>query len=147
MSAEAEYLCANCGEPHPEHDPPCRHCGSEQFAELLEERFVSETPPRQETLSTEMPPVSKSIGDVLFNKSALRQLIDLQLLIMTGFTWVGFLISEVIYHRWRISRGEPEKSQFSYSGAKGEGPITKGAKVLFIGQFAVLLLIIAAFAF
>ncbi|KTG30649.1 hypothetical protein [Haloferax profundi] len=82
--------------------------------------------------------VLASAGDVLFNKSLTRQLIDLELLLITGFTWVFFLLTELVYHHWRLSNGVPEKSQYSFDGGIGEGYITKGAKVLFWSQFAVV---------
>jgi len=83
-----------------------------------------------------------SAGDALLNKSRTRQLIDLELLIISGLTWAFFLLTETIYHHWRTSNGEAHLSQYSYPGGRGEGLITKTAKVFFWGQFALIALVV-----
>lgn len=151
-SVMIEWECDTCGERHIRNNPPCNNCGAMQFQAIYQnepsqQRNISNPPTETAstakvglTESSSSQGIMASAGDVLFNKSLTRQLIDLELLLITGFTWIFFLFTELIYHKWRLSNGEAEKSQYSYSGGKGEGYITKGAKILFWGQLALILL-------
>lgn len=132
-TAHVSWACTDCGRIHPRNNPPCKDCGSMQFTnagggEAVTDGAVATT--------SEQPGVLSSAGDILFNKSLTRQLIDLELLIVTGLTWGAFLLSELIYHRWKTSKGED--TQYSYPGGAGEGLITKAAKVLFWLQVVLI---------
>lgn len=147
-----EWECTQCGERHIKNNPPCNHCGGLIYeAVYLNSENEEGDSPHQDPMSEEDlefidssngQGVFASIGDVIFNKSTTRQLIDLELLLVTGFTWVFFLGTEFIYHHWRLSNGKREKSQYSYRGRRGEGIVTKFGKVLFWSQLILLALFI-----
>lgn len=142
--AHVDWICVDCGEHHLRNNPPCNSCGSMQIRRVepaTESDGGQATAGASAPTSTGVRPDAKSeagqsafasAGDILFNKSILRQLIDLELLLISGFMWIGFLASEWIYHHWKLGKGET--TQYSFEGATGEGPITKFAKLLFILQ-------------
>lgn len=145
---EIVYICRECNTEHLRNNPPCNNCGHM----MLEAMKVKHDGERSVEGPTMLPDsefdqgVLASAGDVLFNKSTTRQLIDVELLFVTGFTWITFLLSELLYHHWRLSNGKT--TQYSYAGGTGEGWITKFAKVLFylqvIGVVFLLALLMAA---
>lgn len=142
---DVSYVCTQCGETHVRNNPPCGTCGGMNYQTVSEASGGDSSTnigPDNRRGGGEEQSLTASAGDVLFNKSLTRQLIDLELLILTASTWIFFLITEVIYHRWRQSRGEAFKSQYSFDGGRGEGIITKGAKVLFWGQFGIIFLVV-----
>lgn len=134
-ATHVEWECPDCGTAHPRNNPPCDSCGSMQLAKA----DGGITSMAQSTQSDDAgQSLISSAGDILFNKSLTRQLVDLELLLITGFTWIFFLITELVYHHWKL--GKDEETQFSHKGGIGEGPITKLAKGLFWIQIGLIAL-------
>lgn len=148
-SIDVNWECTQCNELHLKNNPPCSSCGAMNLEAVYQNQSPSDTKSSSNEFSepggyaaaldsSNEQGIVQSAGDILFNKSRVRQLIDLELLIITGTTWIFFLVTELIYHHWRIGREEAEKSQYSYEGGVGEGYITKIAKGIFYLQVAVL---------
>jgi len=134
---EISWACTDCGERHVKNSPPCNKCGGVQFEPVYRGAELTDTPSKKtQPADVEEQGLVSSAGDILFNKSLTRQLIDLELLFVTGFTWVGFLFSELIYHHWKLSNGQT--AQYAHPSGMGEGPITKVAKILFWIQLALI---------
>lgn len=150
-TADLEWICTKCGESHIRNSPPCNQCGNMMLESVSvgasDDTSTDPTdihPDAKLRTDTKEQSFTADAGDVLFNKSLTRRLIDLELLLITGFTWAFFLLTEVIYHRWRRSRDEAHKSQYSFDGGIGEGIFTKLGKVLFWGQIMLIGLVFLA---